>query len=407
MISGISHKKHFSLKGLSIILLFGAIFGCEPGNQADRNAVNFLQNVLTAEGSRLDSLSAELEETIFIQEDIPLMYQVLERPFADDQLGEESIRFRLFRRLAGMDHTEKVRFIEKVFPSLNQHAHLQAVALEVLTQEASEESLRAFVRILTQENPELDPYSMMAFGPLLESPGNLDKISREIPALIRQENYRPESLDLLYAGLESGSLTPDEVSNCTDLLIENYPNANPGEKEAVIRCLAYFTQNTEAQSLLSEAIEGKDAYLSLTAALAGLATGFPVDSSVWYRLAEEPGTRNQLYIRLESLDKLELFPGKFANQEAIAEGDLVMWLQSGDHNPGRIQPLGVVKLKGGDDEGKVYVFEFREEGKWFTGISGPQPTDSSQVVTTGYLTGSKFTSRERKTPEEIAVELME
>ena len=105
--------------------------------------------------------------------------------------------------------------------------------------------------------------------------------------------------------------------------------------------------------------------------------------------------RNVLFLRLDMRGMGQRFPGKYHNQQAIAESDLSLWLAHPENSgrfPQEIQFLKTLPIEDTPGAERVYVFRFRYPGDtWRIGISGPQPAIDTELHTGGgHLTNSHY-----------------
>ncbi|MEZ4775893.1 MAG: hypothetical protein R3D00_22115 [Bacteroidia bacterium] len=411
---------------LTVLLSALSLFeSCTKPAQTRRASEVFLQTVESADDAGLDTLRNQMGDLVLLPEDLPAILQVLEKPKPDDKLGENSIRFLLFQRLAGIQNEETSRFIEQLFPSLEGNAALQAAALGVLAQGKSEEPLRIMMRILRQDTPGLGPYEGMVLGQLFEFPEKIPLISEELFLLAIDSPYELQALELIAAGLSAGQIKPADMQGSLTALVNKFQQTGlsaqtsrrtaevsdeTGQiKSSILQCFAYFPADTTIGQLLYQTMNDSKEKPSvrLAAAMAALNGGFVVESAIWEMLAGDFRTRNQLFIDLAQSGHGALFPATYFNQQALAEGDLAAWLASRGNTPEAFRLTGKVKIENGPEAGNIFVFEFKEKGQWMAGISGPQPLDSTDVVETGYLTTSKFEKTGKRKLTEIVEDLIE
>lgn len=413
---------------LLIIFLFPVLLlleSCTHPAHNRRASEVFLQTVERADAAGLDTLRGQMEEMVLLPEDLPGILQVLEKPKADDDLGENSIRFLLLQRLAGIQNAETARFVEQLFPSLDGNTPLQAAALGVLAQGKTEEPLRIMMRILRQDTPELGSYEGMVLGQLFESPEKIPLILEELFLLAFDSPYQLQALELIAAGLSSGQINPADMQGSLTVLVNQFrqidladptsrrrseTNEESGRiKTSILQCFAYFASDTVISQLFHQTMNdaNEKPEIRLSAAMAALKGGVAVEASVWEMLANDFRTRNQLFIDLSQSGHGALFPAAYFNQQALAEGDLAAWLASRGNKPEAFRFNGKVRIETGPEAGHVFVFEFKEKGQWMAAISGPQPLDSTDVAETGFLTTSKFEKTGKRKVVEIVEDLIE
>ena len=158
----------------------------------------------------------------------------------------------------------------------------------------------------------------------------------------------------------------------------------------------------------------KDVYLRLNQRIAAvedrLAAGQDPDPADVERFARDRDTRIVLYDSLEHHSKLHFFPAQYATPEAIAEGDLVLWLSHPnelDAAPDEVQLMGRIPVPGvPSSDMRYFLFRYRtkaphwaaKEG-WLAGVAGPYAT-SGIVSARAAGTFSRFEPYDSRTPEE-------
>ena len=159
---------------------------------------------------------------------------------------------------------------------------------------------------------------------------------------------------------------------------------------------------------LGEALTSRDPRVRLFAALGLIRHGREVRPEVIEGIAAAPEVRNWLFDGLVSLDRRNLFPARFAAQEALAESDMVGWLifpTELGRPPHEIELMATFD----DDEGeqRYYLFRFRTHAPhwaakdgWETGLAGPFEIAAMPTTEAGGHTFSMFDKWEEKTPKE-------
>jgi hypothetical protein len=119
--------------------------------------------------------------------------------------------------------------------------------------------------------------------------------------------------------------------------------------------------------------------LRLVAAASLLARNGNVDSALLERLAADRTLRWRLWQELDEVNRLDVFPAKFRTQRALAEAEMVQWLEYPTEMAG---PPEEIKFLMSVDypasvKSKAFFFKFRhpefEEGQWLVGMAGPYP----------------------------------
>ena len=158
---------------------------------------------------------------------------------------------------------------------------------------------------------------------------------------------------------------------------------------------------------------GRRSYATLAARIEPvvkrLVAGEPPDPADLARFAQDRETRKVLYDALERHQKLDLFPASWLTAEAMAEADLVVWLNHPNELaafPDEIELMATLPAPGADSERQRYfVFRYRmnpphwsAKDGWLAGVAGPYPVDGP-VAPHATGTFSRFEPYDSKPPE--------
>lgn len=161
----------------------------------------------------------------------------------------------------------------------------------------------------------------------------------------------------------------------------------------------------EARAELTRSLAIPDAGVRFFAAMALLAQGARVPANVLDGFGADPNLRVNLFDRLKSLGRLDLFPARFRNQSALAEGVMVRWLvypTELGRPPDRIELMKVVSDQvAGEGLYDWYLYRFKSgEKDWMAGVAGPfRRADEPTAVDLGG-TFSDFEPWSKSTPDE-------
>jgi hypothetical protein len=158
----------------------------------------------------------------------------------------------------------------------------------------------------------------------------------------------------------------------------------------------------------------RKAYLALAARIElveqRLTKGQDPDPALVHRFARDRNTRRVLYDALEHHGRLRLFPAEFLTPEAIAEGDLVLWLAHPNElaaTPDEIELMATLPVPA-DASGRQRYFLFRyrthpphwaAKDGWLAGVAGSYPVEG-RVSPGASGTFSRFEPYASRTPEE-------
>ena len=159
---------------------------------------------------------------------------------------------------------------------------------------------------------------------------------------------------------------------------------------------------------------GRRAYLALLARIEpvtiALRDGRPPAREDLERFASDRTTRRVLHDALEAAGKAALFPKEWRTWPAMAEADLVTWLNHPNElgaPPDEIESMGTVPAPGGDAPRQHYfVFRFRSlpphwaaPRGWTAGVAGPYDL-AAEPAPGGHGTFSRFEAFDSRMPHE-------
>ncbi len=175
--------------------------------------------------------------------------------------------------------------------------------------------------------------------------------------------------------------------------------------------LGYFG-GSSSRDELRNALNYSDPRLKFFAALSLLRMGEPVAGEHFLSTAASAEMRKWLFEELKNLNRLDLFPPQYANQEALAESEMVDWLifpTELGRVPDGIELMKVYSLDAGPPGGLLdyYLFRFKthpphwaaEEG-WLAGIAGPYRRREAPTAEALGSTFSQFHKWEDMTADE-------
>jgi len=127
------------------------------------------------------------------------------------------------------------------------------------------------------------------------------------------------------------------------------------------------------------------------------------------KLMEFPAARNIFYIKLQEMEKADIFPKAYRSIEKIAESDLARWLMHPNElktSPAEMELIKEVPVTEKGKSGKIFLFRFRTDADhwaskydWMTGIAGPYEDDGEQLgITSGAF--SELTRYDSMTEDE-------
>jgi len=146
----------------------------------------------------------------------------------------------------------------------------------------------------------------------------------------------------------------------------------------------------ESDDLLREFLQLKEVGAKFKALIALLKNNQAVSAVDIEKIAEDKAYRKDLYEELKKLDKLKLFPVKYATQQKIAESEIYQ-LASDDDDPSSTTFIGErVEMFMGKKQ-KFYLFKIdysgEDESTSYLGVTGPYPLTSPEMIASSDVAG--------------------
>ena len=181
---------------------------------------------------------------------------------------------------------------------------------------------------------------------------------------------------------------------------------------AVLRVMAAFAEDPDLGRLVRVAVQHENAQIAFAAYCACKEVGWKTSPDPIDRFAADSSTRLDLFEELQRSGEEDQFPRAYWTQSSFAEGDMVRWLMRSitfARPPQSIKLVETRIVSPMGKKGRIYVYKFKypwKERGWIIGLSGPQPLNSSEMVTAGTGTSSAGRS-ERDTSIEELLEFLE
>jgi hypothetical protein len=395
------------------------------GNSDDgRDSVSLLRHL--TDPARKDSALATLPNTLFLEQDLPALYQALDRAYPDDSLAYGT-RTALLGVLENVNNETTPGFIETLIAGFSQHPLLQRASLRVLAAMHTPASLSILAATLNREPehfPAMQPVDLLQLIPDTA----LHYLFPDFFGRSHEQDWRLPVYEALASALASGTMAPAVMKDSLPVMIAQYDQLRQSRKkhdgkrdadelelrtcmDLMLHVMAHYAVRPEVNQLLVRGMADKDPDLRLSAAFASFEAGIPVTDSVIGSLAADFRVRNQLFLRLNEQHLDRRFPVRYHTQQAIAESDLATWLANPENSgrfPEAMKFVKKIPIENDLATGNLFVFHFRYPGDtWRIGISGPQPPDTTEVRVGGYLTNSLYKTDRQIDLEEHIRELME
>ncbi len=343
----------------------------------------------------------------FTKEELPLIYEALLQPCPDDlesfedslrkkNIGCESSRGILLKRLPEFDDSNAVAFIEKLYPSLYPYPRVRVAALQALFLLPYASSQRLFVKLMNDSIPIKLHSLPHDFMPMDWKLFKVNKIVyKGIFNLYRQPFYREMIYKTGIRLLDSQAIDPEFFYPAVDMLIKynnqalakgntwnSFPTLYYG-----IPLLAYLTKDPKVVTHLTALTHfdwktKRNQMHAFDALTALVKNKLPVDSIVVNYFAANQNYRFELYEALEKYDQLNLFPVQWLNQDSLAIAQLY-WYYGAMHGfiPEKIEFVSSRIVNHNEIPSRFYLYKVLINYDPEAVVIGPYSEDKFDVGT--------------------------
>jgi len=354
---------------------------------------------------------AEIGTYPWSDNDLPLLYSAIERNYPmDDSLstGYLSTRARLIGALRHRNDSTTLAFLRGLFGRLPGDPFARSAIATTLAMTGTFESVSILVDLLDSDREHLPGFtfyyvhdSLAALGPLVP----------RLVKLAERPQHRLPILQLLEQGLDSGAIAATSLRGtalaelCRRSIEEGEGFVQDTEFDTTavvdrtewtataVRVLGWLTPTDENVRIAKELLRSDTSWKAMSALLALIRMTGTAPRESLERLASDSSLVIWFYSELRGMGKLELFPPFLRKQAYLAMGELIQWvLYDKGTEPTAIRYVTQREVDLDTGRGRVFLFKFRlaEGGEWLTGLSGPQPINSSELEIGGHRTTSRY-----------------
>lgn len=407
------------LQGKQIYYLFAYLQNSElhtAQNDSIFNSFSFNKNVPAFDplSSKLKELFSDLRSVdttvfkkvkknisdyAFAKTDVPAMLAFLSEEMPDDTLSYGSSREKVYQALQDVADSSAIGFIEKQFPVLQKRSpDLANSALRVLLEMKTKESFLAFKKLLLlQSGKDLGVYDGLFYSandslPLLRT------LFPEVLSLLKDTSDVYSAFRSASMLMDSSLLSWNDMKPYAGVMKKIYTKALENARKDKEYYLDVFLGRIlsregekEFTPLSDKVFKTKNIYNISEMYAILLKRHYAAPVSVARTLADDPATRVTLYDDLREAERLDLFPEKYRNQQALSESDLYERVLS-DYE---IAPTAIKFEKeiirdssGVQQKFYIYKIEFKEkEMATGVGYAGPFSVTDYKLVPRASLTG--------------------
>lgn len=306
----------------------------------------------------------------FKKNDLPQIYQALDKKYEDDTLRYGSTRGKLFDILEQVQDEQVLDFIKKIYPTLPTEYRLRIDALNVLAHINTKESIVLLKQLLPSLPVGEKNYSFSLLNSSYDSLKSYQYFFPEIMNMLDNEEYRQDIIRMVAKGYEDKILGQVEMEKCKPYLLGMARNAFAIQKNAekdnytqipILRqsakILAHYPNDAECKKLLYELLDCSNNWVALDAMTSLLKNKFVVSKKHVEELAAKEWMLLEVYNALEKYEQLSLFPKKMLKQELFAESILKDWLSEEDYYNENISLQKVQEIEHNGTKVRVFFYK--------------------------------------------------
>lgn len=344
---------------------------------------------LAALQATLEEISAIAKQEAFAEDEGAQLLRATRSPFPKT---ENDVPSQIILAVGQRPRDSYAVVIEELWPTWKRPA--REAALRVLSRIASPTATAVYVRLLKQFVADPDfTTARPIFEELEKKPHHAKEIVPTLMELTQRPPWVQDAYLVVLSYCHQGLLQPRLYPGKLDTALVDWraerawlgskPPAATAEyvahrdRAGVLLDLLQCVPGDAALAELTAALALKDASLVYFAAISLLESEQEVPADALERVASAPAWRARLYDWLSKHGQLDKMPAKFGTQTALAEADLVRWLEFPTElgrAPDEIAFGKIVTIDGND----YYLFKFRTLGAywatkkgWMAGMSGP------------------------------------
>ncbi|MDJ1484074.1 TraB/GumN family protein [Cytophagaceae bacterium YF14B1] len=353
----------------------------------------------------------------FQDSDAPRLIQLIQQANAKEK-GYLDTKRLLIGQLGTLHHPQILPFLKSAYQNTNDTTTLQYAILNALTLQKTQEAYTVFKEIVLNEPPIFNSQTDLngLFYPLRDSLALTKHLFPDLLKLASLSDYRDPVYGTLAMLVDSsfvnsktydsylGQMIYDariatkrhfaqeeerkmaEESEDEDSYYEYEGDTNSGLTNFATLLAPYRDQNKNVDRLFGRLLQSSDNSTVIEVVKVLLKNKQNVSDSLLEQLASDNKYRALLYTKLQSINRLDKFPKRYASQELIARS--LLYQQRG-YNTTTDTLVFINKQVTGYSlkKGYVYFYKYKksENDEWYIAISGLQPLNEKQIDTEASL----------------------
>jgi hypothetical protein len=358
--------------------------------------LNALQSKDTAEFEK--ALTA-FDQVKFVKEDLPLLHNALMKTYIKREDDYKTINEKIVDELEDIADSSTIEFISSHYQNVEKEKEeLKYDLLHTLSNIKTKESYSVLKKLLLRGLPSKGNANNLSYS--LRDTLELTKtLYPEILSLAHDSAFAHLLVNVSNELLDSNLIALKDVTVYEQVFLNHVKRNLQTIKQdeeiwwSYMNLIPFITKfnDKESNDLLKEFLKLKkiDArYSAITALIKNNQTISPVDIE---KVAADTVYRKDFYEELKKLDKLKLFPPKYATQLKIAESEIFSIGSDDDYVPSSVIFIGERTTMFMDKKQKFYLFKVLysddDAPSSYLGITGPYPLSGGEIITSSDASG--------------------
>lgn len=334
----------------------------------------------------------------FDKEDLPLLHRALLYNYIKREDDYTTVNERIVSELKEISDSSTVQFIAENYPQLgNQKDSIKYFLLEMLSKIKTAGSYNVLKKLLLTDLPLKGDAGKLSY-PLRDSLKLTANLYPEILSLSKDSIFSSVLVKVTGELLDSNLVSMHDVlpykqnflSNAErSLHVVKNDESNWWMHSSWVPFIGKFNDK-ESNDIIKEFLKLKEVNIKYAAILALAKNNQPVSAVEIERVAEDKNYRKDLYDGFKKINKLKLYPAKYAAQEKIAESE-IYFLASDDEEPSSVTFIGERVTTFMGKKQKFYLFKISFEGEDYSssylGITGPYALTDTGIITSSDASG--------------------
>lgn len=334
-----------------------------------------------------------LEQVSFTKEDLPLLHGALLQTYIKRENDYRSVNDRIVSLLEDLADESTIQFVADNYKKLDKEKEeLKYDLLEVLANKRTKESYALLKSLLMNSLPSRGSSDNLSYA-LNDSLALTASLYPDILSLSSDSTFA----ELLVS--RTGELLDTNMVSMKDIVpyeqnflfhsgkileVLKEDEENWWSYSGWVPFIGRFNDK-ESNELLTQFSQLKEHAVKYDALLELIKNNQPVSTADIEVIAGDKNYRTQFYNELKKINKLKLFPAKYATQLKIAEGEIYALGNDDDYEPSSVIFIGdkVVDFMG--KKQKFYLFKVSysgdDETTSYLGITGPYLITGKEIIT--------------------------